>query len=184
MHVGPPLHVMARQGARGDEELRAAKLDRALLRRVWTFARPYRRRLALFLLTITVGAGFALVPPLVFARIIDDAFPNGDRALVTWLGLLTVGLALLNTALDVLQRYYSSAIGEGLIFYLRAALFDHVQRMPLGFFTRTQTGALISRMNNDVIGAQRALTGTIGQVVFNVLTVVATLGIMLRLEWR
>ena len=75
-----------------------------------------------------------------------------------------------------MQRWYSSAVGEGLIFDLRASLFDHVQRMPLGFFTRTQTGALISRMNNDVIGAQRALTGTLGQVVFNVLTVVATLG--------
>ena len=184
MQVGPPPHVVARRGAHGNEDLSAAKLDRQLVRRVWDFARPYRPRLALFLATITAGAGLALLPPLVFARIIDDAIPNHDRALVTWLGLLTVGLALLSTALDVLQRYYSSAIGEGLIFHLRASLFDHVQRMPLGFFTRTQTGALISRMNNDVIGAQRALTGTLGQVVFNVLTVVATLGIMLRLEWR
>ena len=184
MQVGPPPHVVARRGARGEEDLSAAKLDRLLVRRVWDFARPYRRRLVLFLATITVGAGLALVPPLVFARIIDEAIPNADRTLVTWLGLLTVGLALLSTGLDVVQRYYSSAIGEGLIFDLRARLFDHVQRMPLAFFTRTQTGALISRMNNDVIGAQRALTGTMGQVVFNVLTVVATLAIMLRLEWR
>jgi ATP-binding cassette subfamily B protein len=160
------------------------KVDRELVKRVWHFARPYRRRLALFLGTITIGAVLGLAPPLLFAKIIDDAIPNGDRGLVTILGLATVGLALLSTGLDVVQRYWSSAIGEGLIFDLRTRLFDHVQRMPLGFFTRTQTGALISRMNNDVIGAQRALTGTMGQVVFNVLTVVATLAVMLRLEWR
>ena len=100
MQVGPPPHVVARRGAHGNEDLSAAKLDRQLVRRVWDFARPYRPRLALFLATITAGAGLALLPPLVFARIIDDAIPNHDRALVTWLGLLTVGLALLSTALD------------------------------------------------------------------------------------
>ena len=183
MQVGGPHHVMMRRAARDGTDA-PRKLDRALLRRVWDFARPYRRRLGLFLLTITIGAAVGLAPPLLFARIIDDAIPNGDRGLVTVLGLATVGLALLSTGLDIVQRYYSSAIGEGLIFDLRARLFDHVQRMPLAFFTRTQTGALISRMNNDVIGAQRALTGTIGQVVFNLLTVVATLAVMLRLEWR
>jgi ATP-binding cassette, subfamily B, bacterial len=183
MHVGGPphlaLHRAARDGAEGP-----AHMDRALVRRVWAFAVPYRRRLALFLVTITAGALLALAPPLLFKRIIDDAIPAGDRGLVTALAALALVLALVSTGLDLLQRYWSAAIGEGLIFDLRAALYDHVQRMPVAFFTRTQTGALISRMNNDVIGAQRALTGTLGQVVYNALTVVATVAAMLVLDWR
>ncbi len=183
MQVGGPPHAMLRRAARNGED-EPTNLDRELLKRVWVFARPYRAKLACFLAAITVGAVIALAPPLIFGRIIDDGIAKGDRGLVTTLGLLTIFLALLNTGFDVLQRYWSSAIGEGLIFDLRVQLYDHVQRMPLGFFTRTQTGALISRMNNDVIGAQRALTGTIGQVVFNLLTVAATVVVMLRLEWR
>jgi ATP-binding cassette, subfamily B, bacterial len=183
VQVGGPPHAVLRRAARkGGTE--PATVDRALLRRVWVFARPYRTQLVLFLLAITAGAVLALVPPLLFARIIDDAIPQGDRGLVTVLGLLSVAIALLSTGFDVLQRWWSSTIGEGLIFDLRVALYDHVQRMPVAFFTRTQTGALISRMNNDVVGAQRALTGTMGQVVFNVLTVLATLVVMLRLDWR
>ncbi len=159
-------------------------MNRALVRRVWGFARPYRRRLVLFLVTITAGALLALAPPLLFKQIIDEAIPAEDRGLVTTLALLALLLALVNTALDVAQRFWSAAIGEGLIYDLRAALYDHVQRMPLAFFTRTQTGALISRMNNDVVGAQRALTGTLGQVVYNVITVVTTVVAMLVLDWQ
>ncbi len=175
---------MALRQAASDGTETPGTIDRALVRRVWAFAAPYRRRLVLFLLTITGGALVALAPPLIFKRIIDDAIPNGDRGLVTTLALLALGLAVASTALDLVQRWWSSAIGEGLIFDLRSALYDHVQRMPLAFFTRTQTGALISRMNNDVIGAQRALTGTLGQVVFNALTVVATVIAMVVLQWR
>ena len=183
MHVGGPPHVaLKRAGRQGIES--PAQMNRALVRRVWGFARPYRRRLVLFLVTITAGALLALAPPLLFKQIIDDAIPAGDRGLVTGLALVALLLALVNTALDVAQRYWSAAIGEGLIYDLRAALYDHVQRMPLAFFTRTQTGALISRMNNDVVGAQRALTGTLGQVVYNLLTVVATVAAMLLLDWR
>ncbi|CAN5589749.1 hypothetical protein BH18ACT1_BH18ACT1_17510 [soil metagenome] len=175
---------MALRQAASDGTETPGTIDRALVRRVWAFAAPYRRRLVLFLLTITGGALVALAPPLIFKRIIDDAIPNGDRGLVTTLALLALGLAVASTALDLVQRWWSSAIGEGLIFDLRSALYDHVQRMPLAFFTRTQTGALISRMNNDVIGAQRALTGTLGQVVFNALTVVATVIALVVLQWR
>ena len=183
MHVGGPPHVaLKRAGRQGIES--PAQMNRALVRRVWGFARPYRRRLVLFLVTITAGALLALAPPLLFKQIIDDAIPAGNRGLVTGLALVALLLALVNTALDVAQRYWSAAIGEGLIYDLRAALYDHVQRMPLAFFTRTQTGALISRMNNDVVGAQRALTGTLGQVVYNLLTVVATVAAMLLLDWR
>src|SRR5215213_7050462 len=183
MHVGGPPHLAFQRAGRDAGEGRG-RLDRALVRRVWTFARPYRRRLLLFLVTVTAGALIALAPPLLFKQIIDDAIPNSDRALVTTLALVALALALLSTALDVAQRYWSAIVGEGLIFDLRSALYDHVQRMPLAFFTRTQTGALISRMNNDVIGAQRALTGTLGQVVYNLLTVVATVVAMLILDWQ
>jgi len=179
---GPP-HAAFRRAAKngGDPEPR---VDRALIRRVWGFARPYRRRLLLFLVTVTAGALLSLAPPLLFKQIIDEAIPNHDRGLVTALAGVALVLALVSTGLDVAQRYWSALVGEGLIFDLRSALFDHVQRMPLAFFTRTQTGALISRMNNDVIGAQRALTGTLGQVVYNVLTVVATVAAMLVLDWQ
>jgi len=181
--MGGPPHAAFRRAAKngGDPEPR---VDRALIRRVWGFARPYRRRLLLFLVTVTAGALLSLAPPLLFKQIIDEAIPNHDRGLVTALAGVALVLALVSTGLDVAQRYWSALVGEGLIFDLRSALFDHVQRMPLAFFTRTQTGALISRMNNDVIGAQRALTGTLGQVVYNVLTVVATVAAMLVLDWQ
>jgi ATP-binding cassette subfamily B protein len=183
MQMGGPPHVTFRRAAKNELEAEA-KVDRALVRRVWGFARPYRRRLVLFLVTVTFGALLALAPPLLFKQIIDEAIPDHDRGLVTTLAVVALVLALVSTALDVAQRYWSAIVGEGLIFDLRAALYDHVQRMPLAFFTRTQTGALISRMNNDVIGAQRALTGTLGQVVYNLLTVVATVVAMLILDWQ
>ena len=182
MHVGPPHHVTFRRAGKEAETPRG--VDRATLRRVWGFARAYRGRLGWFLASITAGALLALVPPLLFKRIVDDGIPAGDRGLVTTLALIAVGVAVLSTVLDLVQRWLSALIGEGLIFDLRTALYDHVHRMPIAFFTRTQTGALVSRMNNDVIGAQRALTGTIGQVVFNVLTLVSTVAAMLVLEWR
>jgi ATP-binding cassette, subfamily B, bacterial len=183
MQMGGPPHATFRRAAKNELEPET-KVDRALVRRVWGFARPYRRRLVLFLVTVTFGALLALAPPLLFKQIIDEAIPDHDRGLVTTLAVVALVLALVSTALDVAQRYWSAIVGEGLIFDLRAALYDHVQRMPLAFFTRTQTGALISRMNNDVIGAQRALTGTLGQVVYNLLTVVATVVAMLILDWQ
>jgi len=183
MHVGGPPHLALRQAARDGSDT-PSRMDRALVRRVWAFARPYRRRLLLFLVAITAGALLSLAPPLLFKRIIDEAIPTHDRGLVTSLAVLALVLALLSSGLDLVQRFWSAAIGEGLIYDLRAALYDHVQRMPLAFFTRTQTGALISRMNNDVIGAQRALTGTLGQVVYNALTVVATVVAMVALDWQ
>jgi ATP-binding cassette subfamily B protein len=169
----------------GREDLAATEhVNRALVRRVWTFTRAYRGKLALFLLVITIGALLGLLPPLLFKQILDHAIPRHDRGQVTTLALFTVFAAVGAAALDLAQRWYSSVIGEGLIFDLRTNLYDHVHRMPIAFFTRTQTGALVSRMNNDVIGAQRALTGTLGQVVFNALTLATTLGAMLYLDWK
>jgi ATP-binding cassette subfamily B protein len=126
----------------------------------------------------------ALVPPLLVRQIIDQAIPHHDRKAVTALALLSVAAAVATQALGWFDRYWSARIGEGLIYDLRVRLFDHTQRMPIGFFTRTQTGALISRMNNDVLGAQRALTTTLGSVVSNVVVLTTTLTAMLLLQWQ
>ncbi len=163
---------------------RGVTLTPGLVRRVWRFAHAYRLRVFGFLAIVVVESFLGLVPPLVIKAIIDHAVPNRDTGLVTVLALVMVGVAFVNAALSLVERWLSSTIGEGLIFDLRSALFDHVQRQPIAFFTRTQTGALVSRMNNDVIGAQRAVTGTLGTVVSNVVTLITTLIAMAVLEWR
>jgi ATP-binding cassette subfamily B protein len=175
--------VVFRRAGREDMEA-VDNVNRRLILRVWRFTRNYRGRLLMFLLVITLGAVLGVLPPLIFKQIIDHAIPHHDRGQVTVLALFTVAAALGAAALDLAQRWYSAVIGEGVIFDLRTALYDHVHRMPIAFFTRTQTGALVSRMNNDVIGAQRALTGTLGQVVFNLLTLITTLGAMFALDWK
>src|SRR3954452_6163264 len=169
----------------GREDMHAVEnVNRRLILRVWRFTRNYRGRLFMFLLVITFGAVLGVLPPLIFKQIIDKAIPHHDRGQVTVLALFTVAAALGGALLDLAQRWYSAIIGEGVIFDLRTALYDHVHRMPIAFFTRTQTGALVSRMNNDVIGAQRALTGTLGAVVSNAVTLAITLAAMAVLEWR
>lgn len=161
-----------------------ARVSRGVLKRVWGFARKYRAQVAGFLATIVASSLLAAAPPLLFRALIDQAIPQRSYRLVNVLAGAAVGMALANAALALAQRWFSSRIGEGLIFDLRTALFDHVQRQPLAFFTHTQTGALISRLNNDVIGAQSALTGTLGSVTSNVIGLVATLSVMLTLNWR
>ena len=166
------------------DEVKGATLDRALVKRVGRFARPYKWQLVGFVIMIAAGAGLALVPPLLFRSIIDSAIPDKNTALLTFLGAVVVGAAIIGAVVSLLERNWSSKIGEGLIYDLRVELFDHVQRMPMQFFTRSQTGALVSRLNNDVIGAQRALTGTLGTVVSNVITLGFTLAAMIALDWR
>jgi ATP-binding cassette subfamily B protein len=136
------------------------------------------------LVSIFVAALLALVPPLLFRLIVDKAIPQADKNRIVTLTIILVVAALADAVLQIVQRWYSARIGEGLIYDLRVALFDKVQHMPIAFFTRTQTGALISRLNNDVVGAQQAVTGTLGSVVSNVLVLVTTLIAMLALEWR
>ena len=169
---------------RDTSEIEGASLQRGIVRRVWGFARPYRNQVIGFLAAIITAALLGIVPPLVFKAIIDDALENGDRGKLTFLALLAVGAALADSLLSLVERWLSSKIGEGLIYDLRVRLFDHVQRLPVAFFTRAQTGALVSRMNNDVIGAQRALTGTLGSVVSNIVVLVTTVAAMVALEWR
>jgi ATP-binding cassette, subfamily B, bacterial len=149
MRMGP--HMML---PRDTDGLDGATVSKGTVRRVWTFARPYRWTIALFLASIFAAALLALVPPLVVRAILDTAIPDGDKQLIAWLAAATVGAALADAALQIVQRWCSATVGEGLIADLRTALFEKVQRMPVAFFTRTPTGAIISRLNNDVIGAQ------------------------------
>ena len=164
-------------------KIKGATLSEGLVRRVLRFARPYQLLLIGYFIIIVLEAVIALVPVLLFKQIIDS-IPSGNRHKVTVLALWIVAAAVATAGLSFFDRWWSSRIGEGLIYDLRVKLFDHVQRLPLAFFTRTQTGALISRMNNDVIGAQRAVTGTLGTVVSNVVTLAVTLTAMFILQWQ
>jgi ATP-binding cassette subfamily B protein len=155
-----------------------------LLRRVWGFARPYRKQLVLFLVVLVAEALLTITPTLLIRQIVDGLRSGTDEGHLTVLALLMVVAALGAAVLTLIERWLSAGIGEGLIYDLRTAVFDHVQRMPIAFFLRTQTGALVSRMNNDVIGAQRAVTGTLGSTVSNVIVLTTTLVAMLLLEWR
>ncbi len=174
------------QGFHHDEAMRTRRVNRETLRRVFGYVGPYRRILIGFVIAVVIDAVVMAVPPLLFRALIDHALPpkHHNRHLVLILAVTAVALAFADAMLSLLQRWFSSRVGEGLIYDLRVALFDHVQRMPLGFFTRTQTGSLQTRLNNDVIGAQQAVTTTLGTVVSNVISLAVVLTIMLSLEWR
>ncbi len=177
---GPPSRFIGAD----PEKIKGVTLSKGTTKRVLELARPYKSMLIAYVATILVAALLALVPPLLFRQIIDVAIPSSDLALLNVLAVLVVAAAIGDAVLSLTERWVSARIGEGVIFDLRVSLFDHVQRLPMGFFTRTQTGALMSRMNNDVIGAQRALTTTLGTVVSNVVVLVTTLAAMVVLEWR
>ena len=178
-HGGMPLRPM------GDAaELKARGLDRTVARRAWGLTRPYRKRLVFFLLLIVASAGVSALPPLLIRAVIDDAIPSADTTLLRWLFAGMLAVALVVAGISLVERWLSASIGEELILDLRTMLYRHVHAMPIAFFTRTQTGALITRLNNDVIGAQRALTGTLGGIVDNLIGVTVTLAVMLALEWR
>ncbi|MEU4383818.1 ABC transporter ATP-binding protein [Promicromonospora sp. NPDC023805] len=160
------------------------RLGRATLRRIVGFARPYRGRLILFVLILALEAAAGAATPLLFQRIIDDGITGGDTRLVVLLAGAAAVLAILAAGLSVADRLVSSQVGEGLILDLRVAVFDHVQRMPLAFFSRARTGALVQRLNGDVLGAQRAFTSTLQTVVSNTLTIAFTLAAMLTMSWE
>ncbi|MFK0017676.1 ABC transporter ATP-binding protein [Streptomyces sp. NPDC091027] len=159
-------------------------LSRAGLRRVAAFARPHRRGIALFLLLSVVTALLAVATPVLASRVVTAIVDGRDSAAVVRLALLIALIAVAEAALGLLARRLSATLGEGLILDLRTAVFDHVQLMPVAFFTRTRTGALVSRLNNDVIGAQRAFANTLSGVVGNTVTLLLTLTVMLSLSWQ
>jgi ATP-binding cassette, subfamily B, bacterial len=165
-------------------EYKGRGVDREVAKRAWGLTVPYRRRLWGFLSIIVLMAVATAAPPQLVRLVIDRAIPAADTGLLTLLFLAMVGVALTVAMLSMVERWLSASIGEELILDLRTMLYRHVQAMPLGFFTRTQTGALITRLNNDVVGAQRAMTGTLGGIVDNLIGVSVTLTAMLLLEWR
>ncbi len=164
--------------------MEGAKIEREAAARVWRFAKPYRGMIGGFLVAVIAQALLGLVPPLLFGEIVGDVIPDEDRGRLVLFAVLIVLSALGSGIVSMFERYWSSRIGEGVIYDLRTQLFDHVQRLPIAFFTRVQTGTLTNRLNNDVIGAQRALTATLGTVVSNVITLVTTVAAMLVLDWR
>ncbi|WP_172382396.1 ABC transporter ATP-binding protein [Streptomyces sp. MNP-20] len=157
---------------------------RATLRRIAVFARPHRRRITQFVLLSVVTAVLAVATPILAGHVVDAIVSGADSSLVVRYALFIAVIAIAEAALGILSRWLSATLGEGLILDLRTAVFDHVQRMPVAFFTRTRTGALVSRLNNDVIGAQRAFSNTLSGVVANVVTLLLTLGVMLALSWQ
>ncbi|MFV0132489.1 ABC transporter ATP-binding protein [Streptomyces sp. HMX87] len=157
---------------------------RATLRRIGAFARPHRRRITLFVVLGVVTALLAVATPVLAGRVVNTIVSDGDEGTVVRLALLIALIAVAEAGLGILSRRLSATLGEGLILDLRTAVFDHVQHMPVAFFTRTRTGALVSRLNNDVIGAQRAFSNTLSGVVSNLVTLLLTLAVMLTLSWQ
>jgi len=167
-----------------DGEVAKRKLAPGTVPRIATFARPYRRQIVLFLVLVVVDALLVVATPLLFKVLIDEGVAKGDRGLVVGVALLVAAIAVFEALLTLVQRLLSAQVGEGLIYDLRTRVFAHVQRMPIAFFTRTQTGALVSRLNTDVVGAQQAFTSTLSSVVSNVIGLVVVLTTMLILSWQ
>src|SRR3954452_11506405 len=184
MSMHGPGAAAAWRHLRSDRSVVNNRIDRRTVGRVLRFAGPHKALIAVFLVVTVVDAAMVVVTPLLVQRIVDDGILTGDRALVAWLALAMAGVALFSALLSVVSGWLSSRIGEGLIFDLRTRVFGHVQRQSLAFFTRTQTGALVSRLNNDVIGAQRAFTSTLSSTVANSIAVVVVGIAMLALSWQ
>jgi len=169
---------------RRDESITDVQVTPGTARRMLTFARPYRRILVLFLGLIVLDAVVGAANPLIYRAIINQGILGHRVGLVVELAGVVAALAVLDAALLVGQRWVSAWVGEGVIFDLRSKVFGHIQRMPVAFFTRTQTGALITRLNNDILGAQQAFTGTLSSVVSNLVGVALVLAAMLVLSWQ
>jgi ATP-binding cassette, subfamily B, bacterial len=158
--------------------------SRATLKRIASFATPHRRLLTLFLVMSVLGALLAVATPVLAGRVVNAIVAGEETRIVVGLAVLIAVIAVAEAGLGLLIRWLSATIGENLILDLRRAVFDHVQRQPVAFFTRTRTGALVSRLNNDVIGAQRAFSDTLSGVVSNLVTLALTLAVMLSLSWQ
>lgn len=175
---------MAMRSMTADPSVKSQKLKPGTFKRIVGYAKPYKALIAFFLVTVVIDAVLIISTPLILRKLIDDAVIPGNAPLVTQLALAVGGLAILDAVFNIVGRWFSSRVGEGLIFDLRTQLFSHVQQQSVAFFTRTQTGALISRLNSDVIGAQQAFTSTLSSVVSNGFTLILVAGAMLFLSWQ
>jgi len=167
-----------------DPEVAQHRLTKGVLPRILRFAKPYRALITVFIVLVIISSALAVTPPLLFKQIIDEGVLKGDRRLLITLAITVAALAVAQGILGMVQRWFSSTIGEGLIFDLRTKVFDHVVQMPVAFFTRTQTGKLVSRLNSDVIGAQQAFTSTLSTVLSNVISLILVLAAMIVLSWQ
>jgi ATP-binding cassette subfamily B protein len=160
------------------------KLDRSLLKRVLAYGRSYWVLVALVIIIIIITSLLELIPPLLYRDLIDNVIPNRDLNRLSLLALGMIGIPIASGLIGVAERYFSARAGEGIIFDLRQQMYEHLQRMSLRFFTHTKSGEIISRFNNDVVGAQNAITGTLPNIITNVITLVSTLIVMISIEWR
>jgi ATP-binding cassette subfamily B protein len=175
---------MTHRSMTADPSVKEQKLKPGTVKRIFSFARPYRTNIIIYLATVVVDAALVVATPLLLKRLIDDGVIPKNASVVTSLALLVGLIAIADAAFNMLGRYFSSRIGEGLIYDLRSLVFSHVQKQSIAFFTRTQTGALISRINSDVIGAQQAFTATLSGVVSNVVSLFLVTITMLILSWQ
>lgn len=175
---------MTHRSMTADPSVKEQKLKPGTVKRIFSFARPYRTNIIIYLATVVFDAGLIVATPLLLKRLIDEGVIPKDPSVVTNLAILVGLLAIADAAINMLGRYFSSRIGEGLIYDLRSLVFSHVQKQSIAFFTRTQTGALISRINSDVIGAQQAFTATLSGVVSNVVSLFLVTITMLILSWQ
>jgi len=167
-----------------DQTIKNAKIERETFKRILRFASPYKKQLIIFLIFIVLDAAIGVVNPLLYKQIIDNGIIAKNTTLIVHIALLVGFLSITDAALSFVQRYFSARIGEGLIFDMRTKVFSHIQQMPIAFFTRTQTGALVSRLNNDVLGAQEAFTDVLSTVIGNAISVILILFAMIILSWQ
>src|SRR6202000_2363584 len=179
--IGPGF-AMAR-GVRMDPTVTKQKLKPGTIKRITRQVRPYRVQLTLFLIATALDAAITVVNPLLLRELIDNGIVAKDECVVIVVAVTVAGVTIFDALLGVINRYFSSRIGEGLIYDLRTQVFDHVQRQPLAFFTRAQTGSLVSRLDGDVVGAQQAIVGTLSSVLSNVLSLVVILITLFYLSW-
>ena len=175
---------MTHRSMTADPSVKQQKLKAGTVKRIFTFAKPYRLSIWIFLFTVVIDAALIVATPLLLRQLIDKGVIPKDGALVTRLAIFVGLLAIADAAMSMLGRYFSSRIGEGLIYDLRSLVFGHIQKQSIAFFTRTQTGALISRINSDVMGAQQAFTATLSGLVSNVVSLVLVGVTMMILSWQ
>jgi ATP-binding cassette, subfamily B, bacterial len=175
--------MMAARGFRMDPSVTKQKLKPGTIRRVAGYARPYRLQLSIYLIATAIDAVITVVNPLLLRELIDNGIIGKDQGVILVVALTVVGVTLFDAFLGVVNRYFSSRIGESLIYDLRTQVFNHVQRQPLAFFTRAQTGSLVSRLDGDVVGAQQAIVGVLSSVLSNVLSLVVILITLFYLSW-
>ncbi|MDQ1696533.1 MAG: ATP-binding cassette, subfamily bacterial [Frankiaceae bacterium] len=184
MSMGGPAGWQVMHSFRRDSSVTDKRLPKGTIKRIARFAAPYKRQLVWFLVLVVIDAVIGAANPLIYKAIIENGILGHSRDLVVGLAVLIAVLAVIDGVINLGNRVFSARIGEGLIYDMRSSVFSHIQRMPLAFFTRTRTGALISRINNDVLGAQQAFTGTLSNVVSNVISVTLVLIAMMFLSWQ